>query len=253
MNVSGAHEVVRAALADHEVEFVLERPEPFGSAGTLRYLKERIEGPVVTRNSDSLTDASVVDAIRTHQAAGTAATIVTIAVDHHADLLSEDDRAVRFIDRRTESVPGDMWLGISIFERDALELIGPGLPRDLASGLLMQLISLGEVALHRHNGYFTDVGTTGRYLSASLDLLAGKVPGLERAPGRVVEVDGGRAYVGPDARAAHDSLRAGAIVLRGAVVPDGTLVERAIVWPGGAVPLGTHVGDGVWAFGALQR
>lgn len=244
---------MRATLADHDVEFVLERPEPFGSAGTLRYLKERINGPVVTRNADSLTDASVIDAIRTHKAGGRAATIVTIPVSTSADLITEDGRAVRFIDRRTESIAGDMWLGISIFERDTLELIGPELPRDLASGLLMQLISLGEVAVHRHDGYFTDVGTIGRYLSASLDLLTGTMAGLERAPGRVVEVDGGRAYIGPDAQVDDRSLRAGAIVLREAIVPDDAVVERAIVWPGETVPPGTLVNNGVWAFGALQR
>ena len=254
VNLSPAHELVRDALTPFcpAAGFSIETPEPFGSAGTLRHLKEQLAGPVVTRNADSLTDASVLDAIATHASSGARATIVTKQVAEHADVLSLGGRAVRFVDRRVESIAGEMWLGIAVLERDTLELIGPERPLDLASGLLAQLIAQGEVAVHLHDGHFVDVGTIPRYLAATEDVLYGRVPVALDEPGDVVEVESGLAYVGPGARVALHSLRAGAVVLEGAEVAEDAVVERAIVWPGEQVPPGTYVREGVWAFGSLQ-
>ena len=255
VNLSPAHELVRDALSPFApaAEFLFESPLPYGSAGTLRCFKERFSGPVVTRNADSLTDASVLDAIAAHVSGGALATIVTRKVSEGADLISQDGRAVRFVDRRAGSIAGEMWLGLSVFERDTLELIGPELPSDLASGLLAQLIERGEVAVCRHDGYFMDVGTLERYLAATEDVLYGRVPVKITEPGDVVEVDGGLAYVGPGASVPLHCLRAGGVVLAGAEVADDAIVERAIVWPNERVPPGTYVTEGVWAFGALQR
>lgn len=255
VNLSPEHEAVQRALAPFAgpAEYLIELPQPYGSAGTLQAFKERFEGPVVTRNADSLTDASVREAIETHVARGASATIVTRRVTENADLISKGGRAVRFVDRRVESLPGEMWLGISVFERETLELIGPERPRDLASGLLAQLIEKGEVAVHEHTGYFMDVGTIERYLTATEDVLYDRAPVRIEEPGDVVEVEEGLAYVGPGASVPLHCLRAGAVVLSGATVDDGALVERAIVWPHEHVPVRTHVNEGVWAFGALQR
>lgn len=255
VNLSPDHDAVQRVLAPFggDAEFLIEQPQPYGSAGTLHAFKERFEGAVVTRNADSLTDASVRDAIEAHVSSGASATIVTQRVAEGADLISLGDRAVRFVDRRTESIPGDMWLGISVFERSTLELIGPERPRDLASGLLARLIEKGEVAVHHHDGYFIDVGTIERYLTATEDVLYGRVPVQVDEPGDVVEVEEGLAYVGPGATVPLHCLRAGAVVLAGATVADGAIVERAIVWPNELVPPRTHVYEGVWAFGGLQR
>ena len=251
VNLSPAHELVRATLSPFSEagEFVLELPEPCGSAGTLRRLKERLTGPVVTRNADSLTDASVVDAVATHLSEGAAATIVTRQVTEHADLVSRDGRAMRFIDRREDSTAGEMWLGIAVLEREVLDRIGPEEPLDLASGLLAQLIERGDVAIHQHDGYFMDVGTIARYLAATEDVLYGRLPVTLEEPGDVVEVEGGLAYIGPGARVALHSLRAGGVVLARAEVAEDAVIERAIVWPDEQVPLGTYVTEGVWAFG----
>lgn len=254
VNLSPAHELVRASLSPFlpSAHFLVEEPEPFGSAGTLRHLKERMSGPVVTRNADSLTDASVLDAIGTHVSSGARATIVTKLVAEHADVLSVDGRAVRFVDRRVESTAGEMWLGIAVLERDTLELIPDRQPLDLASGLLAQLIAQGDVAVHHHDGYFMDVGTIPRYLAATEDVMYGRFPVPIAEPGDVVEVEGGYAYVGPGARVALHSLRAGAAVLARAEVAEDSVVERAIVLPEESVPAGTFVTEGVWAFGSLQ-
>jgi NDP-sugar pyrophosphorylase family protein len=64
-----------------------------------------------------------------------------------------------------------------------------------------------------------------------------------------VEVEGGRAYVGPGASVLPDALGPEAIVLSGASVAEGARVERALVWPRERVPGGERVVDAIWALG----
>lgn len=250
MNLSEHPGTVTSALGEtgDGVEVFLE-PEPLGSAGTVAALRERFEGPIVTRNADLLSSLSSADVVATHRPGGARATIAVQAVESGADLAGSGTE-LRLIDRRVEDVAGMRFLGVSVFERDALELLEAGGPHDLASGLLRHLIERGVVAMHVHEGYALDVGTPGRYLTASLDLLAGKAPEPPIPfPGEIVEVDGGRAYIGPGAQVEDASLGAGAVILRGARVDDGGRVTNAIVWPNEQVPADTTVNNAIWAFG----
>lgn len=259
MNLSRNHEVVRAALGSglDGVEVSVEVPEPLGSATTIAALQDRFSGPVVTRNADLLSSLSSVDVVRTHLRSGALATIAIQPVARGADLVGSDG-SLRLVDRRVEDVPGHRFLGVSVFEPAALALAESGGPRDLASGLLAHLIARGEITTYEHDGYALDVGTPGRYLEASLDLLYGRAPKPPAPfPGEVVEVDGGRAYLGPGAAAAPGTLGPGAIVLAGSRVERGAKVSNAIVWTDEVVPQGTRVTEGIRAFGttiaALQQ
>ena len=250
MNLSEHHEAVLAALGEtaDDVEMFLE-PTPLGSAGTIAALRERFEGPIVTRNADLLSSLSSADVVNTHRRTGAPTTIAVQVVDSGADLVGSGSD-LRLIDRRTVDVAGLRFLGLSVFERDALDLLETGGPRDLASGLLRHLIDRGMVATHVHDGYALDVGTPARYLTASLDLLAGvALRPPTPFPGKIVEVDGGRTYIGPGAAVEETSLGPGAIVLRGARVDQGARVTNAIVWLNERVPSDVDLEGAIWAFG----
>ena len=252
MNLSEGHEAVSAALGSmlEGVEVFIEAPEPLGSAGTIAALRERLTGQLVTRNADLLSSLAAADVLATHEASGAPATIAIQPVSSGADIVTAEG-AVRLVDRRVEDVPGARFLGVSVFEPAALAHAKSNGPRDLAGGLLAPLIARGEVATHIHDGYALDVGTPGRYLQASLDLLYGRAPSPPTPfPGAIVEVDGGRAYLGPRAIAAPDTLGPGAVVLRGARVEPGAHIRDAIVWIDEVVPEGTEVTEGIRAFGA---
>jgi mannose-1-phosphate guanylyltransferase len=255
VNLSSMSELVERALSPFgtHITFVTEEPEPFGTAGTLSSLKERFDGPVVTRNADMLCDVPMPAVIDTHLNAGASATIVTAPVDSHADLIVDGDRAVRLIDRRREDRPGELWLGVAVWERDVVERIGPQRPLDLASGLLVGLVDSGEVAIHSHAGYSLDVGTLERYLAASVDLLYGRAVLSLEPPGSVIDVDEGLAYVGPDAIVDRGSLGPGAIISAGAHIPNDVRVERSVVWPNERVTSGAQLSDGVWALGEFLK
>ena len=258
MNLSDGHESVSAALGSmlDGVEVFVEA-EPLGSAGTVATLRDRMAGRLITRNADLLSSLAALEVLATHEAAGAPATIAIQPVSSGADIVTEDG-GLRLIDRRVEDVPGMRFLGVGVFEPAALALTETGAARDLAGGLLAPLIERGEVATHTHDGYALDVGTPARYLQASLDLLYGRGPSPPAPfPGEIVEVDGGRAYLGPGATAAPDTLGPGAIVLRGAHVEPGAHIRDAIVWIDELVTDGTEVTEGIRAFGttisALQQ
>lgn len=251
VNVSDGHELIERSLDEviADVRYRVESPDPLGSAGTVATLAKEVDGPIVTRNADMLSDIAARDVVASHLAGGVLATIATVPVGSGADILVEAGRAVALVDRRKTDVGGHMWLGVAVWEPNAIALIPAERPLDLARGLLASLVDRGQVCVHEHRGYYLDVGTPARYLTASLDLLYGRapVPPIE-IPGEVLEVDGGRAYVGPGATI-EGSLGQGAIVLEGAVVAAGARIANAIVWPGEEVPPDTRVENAVWALG----
>jgi mannose-1-phosphate guanylyltransferase len=221
-------------------EAVVESPEAFGTAGTLRALRERIGERVVTCNGDLITSLRVADLLATHFEVGAPATVAVRVVDENADLEVREGKVTRFIDRRRVNQAGARFLGMAVFERSALALLPELSPAGLGETLLRDLAERGELAAYVFDGYWRDVGTVDQYLAAALDVLYGRAPAAPvPLTGRIVEVEGGLAYLGPRASAAPGSLRSGAIVLEGATVAAGASLEKAIVWPGASVPRGT--------------
>jgi len=252
VNASYSSEVVFGTLAPHgEFETLDEGDVPWGTGGTLAALREQIPYTALICNSDTLTDVSAARLLTEHRRSGAAATVAVRRVDTGADLVVEGDRATGFIDRRSDpSAAGAKYLGVAAFEAPTLALLPDTRPAGLAESLLRPLVESGEVHTHVSNGYALDVGTVARYLEASLDLLEGRgPPGPRPPPGALVDADGGRAYLGPDASADEESIGSGAILLAGAALHEGSHVSNAIVWPDEEVPRDTQVTNGVWARG----
>jgi NDP-sugar pyrophosphorylase family protein len=179
VNVSHLPEEVEAALEPYaqpgSIEFFREPPEPYGTAGTLRELRHRIRGPVLTHNSDAISDLDARAVLEFHRRTAAAATVSGIQTDVAADLVLDGERAVRLIDRRTTSAPGVLFSGMAVLEPDILEAIPPG-PQGLAETVFSPLIEAGDLAVYVHEGYFMDVGTPERYERAIADVRAGRAP-----------------------------------------------------------------------------
>lgn len=254
VNVRHLPESVTAAVAPYvpgnkHLEALHEAPEAYGTAGTLVALRERLATTFLTWNSDLLTDLSAVSLVAAHRASGAPATVAVAEVPSGADFVLEGDRAVGFVDRRARgSVPGGVFLGAAVLEREVLGSLPPTRPLGLGETLLAALARAGELGVFRHEGYWRDVGTPASYLAASLDLLAGRGPEPpgDRWPGSIA----GGSYAGPGASGAPGP---GTVLLSGSRVEPGARVERVVVWPGETVPAGTVVEDAIWFGGrALQ-
>ena len=228
-------------------EVFVEAPDPLGTGGTLRALRARVEDRVVTWNSDMVADVDVAGLLRAHAAGGAMATLVVGSATTGADFEIRDGHATRLIDRRKENVGGAQFIGVAVYERAALDLLDERVPLGATEGLLRPLVALGELAVFEHAGYALDVGTLDRYLRVSRDVLqADAAPPPHPPPGEIVDVDGGRAYIGPGANVSRGSLGPGAILLAGCSVEEGARVTHAIVWPGERVPAGVDLAGCVW-------
>ena len=216
---------------------VVESPEAYGTGGTLAALRDRVSGRLLTWNGDLLTDLDPGDLVAAHVACGAPATLAVVEVSSGADLRLAGSSVSGFVDRRKEpDVAGSRFMGAAVFERAALSRLPSTRPAGLGETLLRDLADSGDLAVHVFSGYWTDVGTPKAYLAASLDLLYGRAPSAPVAlPGDIVDVQGGRAYVGPRASVEADSLGPGAIVLSRARVDHGMRIENAIVMPDGTV------------------
>lgn len=247
LNVRHLPRSVTAAVARYvppgrRLDTLLEAPEAYGTAGTLVALRQRFLGRVLTWNSDLLTDLSALDLLATHSAAGAPATIAVAEVGAGADFVLEGGRAVGFVDRRESAgVPGAVFIGAAVFERHVLDRLPETRPLGLGETLLAWLARSGELAVHRHAGYWRDVGSPASYLASSLDLLAGRGP--QPPEGRWPGSISAGSYRGPGA---SGSAGSGAVLLEGCRVEPGATVERAVVWPGSVVPAGTHLRDAIW-------
>lgn len=246
--------VDEVAPGDDRVETVVERPEGFGTAGTLTALAERIGDRVLTCNADLVSDLDPEALLAAHRANGCPITTAVRMVTSGADFALAGDRVAGFVDRRERvDDPGARFIGMAVFESDVLRDLPSQRPAGLGETILRAHAQRGDLAVHVHEGYALDVGTLERYVRATLDLVVGRGPSVF-PPGRVVEVAGGHAYLGPGVVAAPGTLGPGAVALRGAVLEAGARVEDAVVWPGETVPAGSTVVGGVWALGrALAR
>ena len=236
------------------VRFFVEEPEPFGTGGTLAALSAEFADTFVCWNADMLTDLDAQELVETHERLGGPATIAVRGTTSHADFRVEGNRVVQLIDRRTESRAGHQYLGAAVFEKEVPSLLPEDRPLGLTYGLLKPLLEREELGVHVHDGYWIDVGTFDRYLRATLDVLLERGPQPPRPiPGEIVQVEGGRAYVGPGASIERGSLGPGAIVLAGASVGRGARLEHSIVWQNEEVPAHAHHKDGVWFSGRHHR
>jgi NDP-sugar pyrophosphorylase family protein len=254
VNASYSSDVVFGALAPYgDFEALDEGDEPWGTGGTLAALRGRISDTALVCNGDSLTEVSAERLLAEHRRRDAAATVAVRSVDAGADLVTENGKATRFIDRRSEpNAAGASYLGVAAFEARTLAMLPDSRPAGLAESLLRPLVESGEVHAYDSSGYALDVGTVARYLEASLDQLEGRGPISPRPPpGDLVEVAGGRAYLGVDVAADEESIGPGAMLLAGTALHEGSYVSNAIVWADEDVPRGTRVTNGVWAHGQL--
>lgn len=186
VNVSHLAEAVEAALTPYaapgRLEFFREPPAPYGTAGTLRELRDGIRGRVLTFNSDAISAVDARAVMEFHRRSDAAATVSGIETVDEADLELHGDRAVRLIDRRTASAPGVLFSGMAVLDAEALDAIPPG-PQGLTEAVFSPLIEAGELAVYVHDGYFMDVGTPERYEQAIEDVRAGRAPPPPQASG----------------------------------------------------------------------
>ncbi len=269
-------ESMREALGDGSglgvrLRFV-EEPEALGTAGALKLAEPMLDERFLMLNGDVLTDIDLTAQIAQHAQTGALATLALVAVADptaYGLVTLEDDRAVRdFIEKPSaEELPTNLIsAGAYVLERRILELIPPARNVSIEREVWPRLIGAGLYGFPSES-YWLDIGTPGRYLQGTFDIIEGNVatPVRERlgedwlsiaedarVQGRVippallergVRVEAG-AHVGSLVVLGEDvSIGAGAVVER-SVVLAGTRIEAGCELRDCIVAAGCRIGRG---------
>lgn len=248
----------RAAALGVTVEVSTES-KPLGTAGAVRSVLERLDGPTVVFNGDVLTDLDLGAMLETHRSSGAKLTIALTPVsDATAYGLVEHDEEGRisaFREKDPERGRDGGWInaGTYVLEPDALADVPPDTEWSFEYQVFPGLLQSGErLQAFRSDAYWLDIGTRERYLQAHSDLMNGRL--RSEIDGRIVgsmELDDGTvlegpvllshskvepgAHLGPEvslAPAVHvaaEARVARSVLLDGAVIGRGAVIEDSIV------------------------
>ncbi len=227
-------------------------PEPLDTAGAIRFAAEAsgIDETFVVANGDVLTDLDIADLVAFHRSHGAEATMHLIAVDDPSSFgvvaMDGNGRVLRFVEK---PAPGEtdsnlINAGTYVLDASVLDRIPLGEPSSIERVTFPAIAVEGGLYAKATDDYWLDAGRPELYLSANLDLLAGRRR-HEVAVG--VHPD---ANVHPDALVVDSAIAAGAtigsgasvrdsVVLAGAVVGEGAQVVASVVM--GSIGAGAHV------------
>ena len=228
------------------VRYVTE-PAPMGTAGAFRYAADPAGGPTVVFNGDILTDVDISRVLDVHRSNGSDATIVLVRVaDPSRYGLVETDtdgRVLRFREKPSPDEIEQLGLdtinaGIYILEPTVLSLIPEGknasFEYDTFPAILEKGMNFGAYILE-NDTYWRDIGNPKSYLEAHLDILAGKVRGIE--PARA------------NADVATAAVVEASVIGEGSVIKPGARVSNSVLGPGVHIEEKAVVRDSVvWAY-----
>jgi mannose-1-phosphate guanylyltransferase len=271
-------EEVQSVLGDGDGSVRLryiEEQSPLDTAGAVKHAEGMLDERFWVLNGDILADFDLGAIERFHARNDAVATIALIRVeDASAYGLVRTDaggRITAFLEKPSpEEIDTDLVnAGVYMLERVVLDRIEAGVRTSFERDVFPALVGAGLCGC-AVEGYWLDIGTPERYLTATFDILDGKI---ETNAGTVTaapdaEVEPGADLVGPALLGSGARVEAGARVGSHAVIGDGAsvgpgaVVEQSVVLAGGSVLLGAalrgsiigsraRVGEGAQLLGAV--
>jgi mannose-1-phosphate guanylyltransferase len=234
---------------------VSREPVIAGTGGALREARASLDGAeaVLLVNGDVLFDVDLGAALAAHRASGALATMLLLPMPAGARYASVEVDGAGAV-RRIAGAYGPGGDGLAPWHFSGVHVLSPALldhvpaspfECDVNRHVYPPLMASGAVRGLVVEGYWNDLGTPGRYLEASADVLLGRVP-LGRFA-RAAPLAGTR-LLAPAVRAAADAriepgavLEAPAFIGGGCLVPAGARVADAVLWDGTALAPGESV------------
>jgi mannose-1-phosphate guanylyltransferase len=204
-----------------------------GTAGALAGAAEFLHagGDFLVASADGEHEIDLAALARRHREAGAVATIAVkrIARPETCAVVELDQRGLvqRFAEKPS---PGEVFsdlasIGVYCFAPEVIELVPGDRPFDIAGELIPALLAAGmPVAAYETDSWWSDIGEPAELLAANLRLARVAEPSAIAA-GAIVEPP---AMIGPFSHVAAGAVVRRSLVLPGATVPEGTVVEDAI-------------------------
>jgi mannose-1-phosphate guanylyltransferase len=238
---------IKRVLGDREWKgtrlHYVEEPEPRGTAGAVKFAEAILEDRFAVLNGDILTDFDISQLWRTHAELGARATITLMEVEDPSAyglvLRDTEDRVTDFIEKPKQAPPGGAFVnaGAYVLEHDVLDLVANEGSVSFEREVFPALVDNGQLYGFPTQGYWLDIGTPERYLSATRYLLERSLAG-DIALGAECHIASG-ARVGP-LSVLGDLCR----------VEDGAIIERAVLFDRAQVERDAVIRDSVIGHGA---
>ena len=171
-----------------KIEYSVEE-EPLGTAGSVKFVEDRLAERFVVVSGDALTDVDLTRALAFHEEREAEVTLVLKEVEDPSEfgivVVEDDGRVTGFQEKPDEDEVFSYTAntGIYILEPAVLEDIPMGQEYDFSKELFPKLLDEERpVYGYVMEGYWEDIGNIEQYMSAQRDVLDGKVQGV-RPPG----------------------------------------------------------------------
>lgn len=235
----------------------------WGDAGSVKRVEDFFKDDTfIVIGGDDLTDMDLTKLVKTHRDKGALSTIALSLVDDPSEygivLMNEDSRITRFLEKPKGEVifSNTANTGVYVFQPEIFELIPRGMfylfGKQVFPLLLEQRL---PVYGHLTAAYWKDVGNLAVYKDTHKDVLQGRVntklPFSEIRKfvyvGENVQIDETAEIGYPVAIGNNVRIHAGARVLENTVigndcaVEEGAVVKDSILWDGAVVMQGTHL------------
>jgi mannose-1-phosphate guanylyltransferase len=275
---------VRSVLGDGSqfgvrLQYV-EEQEPLGTGGALKFAEELLAERFFMLNGDVLTDIDLSAQLAQHESTGARVTLALMSVEDPSAYglvhCHEDSRVAEFLEKPGPEQTIHTSLvnaGAYIIEREVLAGMAPsGTVISIERDLFPTLVDHGLYG-YEASGYWLDIGTPGRYLQGTFDIMENLVTtevgrrlaaaamrlddgatvtgrvvgpavlgeGCEIGPGAIV---GGNVVLGRDVKIGEGARIERSVLLDGVTVGPRTRISGAIVSAGATIGAGCHIDDG---------
>ena len=217
-------------------------PEPLDTAGAIKFAAEfaGIDDTFVVANGDVMTDLDVAALVAAHRSFGAEATLHLIGVDDPSAFgvvdLADDGSVRAFVEKPAPGTEPSNLInaGTYVFEPSVLARIPPATKVSVERDTFPRVVADGAMFGVATDDYWIDAGVPSLYRSANLDLLDGKrrsercdavAPTAEVADEAVI----GHSIVGDRVRVAAGARVTDSVLLPGATIEAGAVVERSLV------------------------
>jgi NDP-sugar pyrophosphorylase family protein len=267
------HQFIEERHGDPAVTWITES-HPLGTGGAIVNALPHLDAePFFVLNGDILTDLDLTALLEFHRSHGATATITLTHVEdarpYGLVATAADGRVGEFREKPTELVPGDVNAGTYVLDPVALDGWQAGEMISIEREIYPKLIADGRPVFgFVSDAYWMDLGTPEKYLQAHVDVLEGRIKGIEApapcvAEGAVVDaaaelgpmvVVGASTTIGGGARIDDSVLHAGCTVgeravIEGSILGPGSVVGADAVLRGCVLGQAARVPAGMYADG----
>lgn len=149
-------------------EYVVE-PEPLGTGGAIKFASADLAEPFMILNGDVISDFNFTEFVKQAKTGKN-----YLAIAHHKQNtdfglieIDECDKIIKFLEKPSQPTDGYVSVGFYILQPDAFDSIGQKI-FSIEYDIFPKLAADGKLHSFEHAGFWTDLGTEERLISAQI-------------------------------------------------------------------------------------